>query len=103
MTLKQSLMNIKYIYTNKGQEEAVIVPIDFWQDILKHSELLFFLKQERYFQDKYSALISSIEKTKEEEEGVFSLFGAWDAEEAGDEINKRIYNERNDAPRDVTL
>jgi len=29
------MTNMKYIYTEKGQQEAIIIPIDFWNDLFK--------------------------------------------------------------------
>ncbi len=99
-------MNIKYIYTNKGQPEAIIIPIDFWNDIFKKFGLKEHLKKENYFISKYSELLLNLnisEIKKDKSDDFFSLFGSWQSEKTGDEIVNEIYSMRIDKPREIVL
>lgn len=100
------MMNIKYIYTENGQQESIIIPIEFWNDLFKKFNLKNYLKKENYFISKYSELIQNLstqETNLEHTTDFYSLFGSWQSEKTGDEINNEIYSSRNDQARNVVL
>jgi len=100
------MTTLKYIYTEKGQQEAIIIPIDFWNDILKKFNIKESLKQEKFFLLKYSELLLNLyisENNKDTTEDIFSLFGSWQSEKTGDDLNNEIYQSRNDYPREIIL
>jgi len=99
------MMSIKYIYTDKGQQEAIIVPIEFWNDIFKKFELKQYLNSGNYFISKYSEILSELHISEKEanKEDFYSLFGTWQSDKTGDEIINEIYSSRNDKPSNIIL
>ncbi|MCD4794634.1 MAG: hypothetical protein K8R54_15470 [Bacteroidales bacterium] len=100
------MMDIKYIYKEKGKEEAVIIPIEFWNDLLKRFDLNSLLKKENYFLAKYSNILLKLDlkdNQKEKTDDFFSLFGSWQSDKTGEEIINEIYSARNDKPREIEL
>jgi hypothetical protein len=97
---------LKYIYTEQGQQESIILPIDFWTDLFNHFDLQAKLEKEAYFSNKYQGLLSNFHRAKVEDkkqDDVCSLFGSWQSEKTGDEIAQEIYLSRNDLAREVEL
>lgn len=94
------MLDIKYIYTEKGQQEAVIVPIEFWNDIFKKFDLKKHLTKENYFISKYTNLLTNLsikevkETEKTNEDAFYALAGSWQSDKTGDEINEEIYSSR---------
>ena len=97
---------MKYIYTEKGQQEAIIIPIDFWNDLYKKLDLKKHLEKENFFVTKYSELLHNLNNqylNEEQKPDFYSLFGSWQSDKSGHEINNEIYSSRNDQPRDMVL
>jgi len=104
--LNTDSMPIKYIYSENGLQESIVVPIDFWNDMLKRFNLKEHLKSENYFVKKYSELLSNLhvsDSAKPKNDDIFSLFGSWQSEKNGTELSQEIFNDRNDAPSDILL
>ena len=100
------MKDIKYIYKEKGKEEAIIIPIEFWNDLLMRFDLTSLLRKESYFLSKYSNIILKLhltESPKDRDDDINSLFGSWQSEKTGDEIINDIYSARNDQPRKIEL
>jgi len=100
------MKGLKYIYKNGGEKEAVIIPIEFWKDLLNHFNLKNLLKNENYFYLRYKKLLSEIETSlskQESTENIFSLFGTWQSDKTGDELSEEIYSLRNDDARHIEL
>ena len=100
------MKGLKYIYKNGGEKEAVIIPIEFWKDLLNRFNLKYLLKNENYFYLKYKKLLSEIETSvskQESTENIFSLFGTWQSDKTGDELSEEIYSLRNDDARHIEL
>lgn len=100
------MKGLKYIYKNEGEEEAVIIPIEFWKDLLNRFNLKNLLKNENYFYLKYKKLLSEIETSENNQESndhIFSLFGTWQSDKTGDELSEEIYSLRNDNARHIEL
>jgi len=86
------MINIKYVYNENGQQEAIIIPIDFWNDMSKKFDL-----KENYFLSKYSELLLNLhisEINTEKKDDIFSLFGSWQSDKTGDDIANEIYSSR---------
>jgi hypothetical protein len=99
-------MNIKYIYTKKGQQEAIILPISFWNEIISKFDLQNYLKSENHFFLKYGNILlntSLSDDLKKNPDDFFSLFGSWQSDKTGDEIASEIYAASNDNSREITL
>jgi len=99
-------MDIKYIYTEQGQQESVILPIEFWNDIFNKFELGKQLQKESYFTTRYKKILLNLSiqaARSNKKDDFFSLFGSWESEKTGEEINNEIYNSRNDSARDIIL
>jgi len=91
------MINIKYVYNENGQQEAIIIPIDFWNDMSKKFDLKEHLKKENYFLSKYSELLLNLhisEINTEKKDDIFSLFGSWQSDKTGDDIANEIYSSR---------
>ena len=82
-------MELKYIYSDQGQQEAVVIPIDFWKELVKSYDLLNKLKIQT--------------KVKTTDKDIFSLFGAWQSPKTGEQIVNEIYSARKDQARDIEL
>ena len=95
---------MKYIYTEKGQQEAVIIPIDFWNDLCQKFDLKDYLEKENSLLVKYSENLKDIDtKESAKDSDFYSLFGSWQSDKTGDEINDEIYSARNDKPKEIVL
>ena len=97
-------MDIKYVYTENGQEEAVLLPIEFWNDLLKH----YNIEQEHYFRKKYPSLLQSIRheegrQPEKTEEMIAAVFSSWHSDETGDDLASSLYKDRQDTPKDIDL
>ncbi|RLD51852.1 MAG: hypothetical protein DRI94_04905 [Bacteroidetes bacterium] len=100
------MKGLKYIYKNEGEKEAVIIPIEFWKDLLNRFNLKNLLKNENYFYLRYKKLLSEIETSESKQENpdnIFSLFGTWQSDKTGDELSEEIYSLRNDNARHIEL
>ena len=98
------MLDIKYVYTDTGQEEAIIVPIEFWNDMFQKLDLKKYLKKENYFTLKYNNLLEKIshkEPKKTDEEAFYALAGSWQSDKTGDEIVEEIYNDRRNKTEDI--
>lgn len=96
-------MPLKYIYSQQGLQESVILPIDFWNDLFSRFDLKDQLKNESYFFDKCLDVLENLEIVEKDEEAFFALCGSWQSDESGDELAADIYAARNDQEREVEL
>ncbi len=98
------MLNIKYVYTDAGQEEAIIIPIEFWNDMFQKIDLKKHLKKGNYFTSKYNNLLEKLnlkETKKTDEEAFYALAGSWQSDKTGDEIVEEIYNDRRNKTEDI--
>jgi hypothetical protein len=108
--VKQKIMSVENlnILLNLDQVLGIISQLPVG-DKIKISQYLDVETSEEkgiYLSSKHNELLQNLsfhESTLEHESDFYSLFGSWQSEKTGDEINHDIYSSRNDNARIITL